>query len=181
MRTLIFALATASLAMSSAAFGATFELSSPSYRPGDKIKTEQVYNGLDCVGGNLSPALTWKNPPAGTRSFLLTFFDPDAPSGSGWWQWVVYNIPATATGLPEGVTSNYGLPAGAAEGRTDYGNPGYGGPCTPPGPAHRYIFTLTALKVSALDVPTNATAAWVGYVAHGEALATAQLVLQYSR
>lgn len=158
-----------------------FELTGPGYEPGDQVHSEQVFNDLGCTGGNLSPALTWKDPPKGTQSYLLTFYDPDAPSGSGWWHWVVYDIPADATHLPAGVVQGRGLPVGAKEARTDLGVPGYGGPCAPPGETHRYVFTLTALKARTLDVPADTTAARIGYTAHFQTLGTATLTLKFGR
>lgn len=158
-----------------------FELTGPGYEPDDQVHSEQVFNDLGCTGGNLSPALAWKDPPTGTQSYLLTFYDPDAPSGSGWWHWVVYDIPAEATGLPAGVVQGRGLPTGAKEARTDLGVPGYGGPCAPPGETHRYVFTLTALKVRMLDVPAASPAARIGYAAHFQALGTTTLTLKFGR
>ena len=110
----------------------------------------------------MSPALAWKNPPAGTKGYAVTVYDPDAPTGSGWWHWVVYNIPATVTSLPVGAGDRGGakLPAGALQGRTDFGTAGWGGPCPPKGDKpHRYVFTVHALKTDKLDVPADATAA----------------------
>jgi Raf kinase inhibitor-like YbhB/YbcL family protein len=165
------------------AAGATqaFELTSPGYKPEDRVHSEQVFNDLGCTGGNLSPALAWKDPPKGTQSYLLTFYDPDVPSGSGWWHWVVYDIPANATGVPAGVVHGRGLPIGAKEARTDLGIPGYGGPCAPPGETHRYVFTLTALKVGMLDVPADSSAARIGYTAHLQSLGTATLTLKFGQ
>jgi phosphatidylethanolamine-binding protein (PEBP) family uncharacterized protein len=98
-----------------------FELSSPDpdVKMGKPMTKAQEYKGFGCAGDNLSPALEWKNVPAGTRSFAVTVFDPDAPTGSGFWHWVVYNIPATATGLSGGAVVKEPLPAGAKQGRND--------------------------------------------------------------
>jgi phosphatidylethanolamine-binding protein (PEBP) family uncharacterized protein len=95
-----------------------FELTSPGYKPGDRVHSEQVFNDLGCTGGN---------PPKGTQSYLLTFYDPDAPSGSGWWHWVVYDIPANASGLPAVVVDGKVLPVGAKEARTYRKSPISGG------------------------------------------------------
>ena len=145
------------------------------------MHSEQVFNELGFTGGNLSPALAWKDPPKGTQSYLLTFYDPDAPSGSGWWYWVVYDIPADASGLPAGVVDSKGLPVGARQAMTDHGVPGYGGPCAPPGETHRYVFTLTALKVRMLDVPADSSAARIGYTAHFQTLGTATLTQKFGQ
>lgn len=106
-------------------------------------------------GSNISPALAWSGAPAGTRSYAITCFDPDAPTGSGWWHWVVTDIPADVTRLDEGAP----LPAGARTWPNDYGYPGWGGPWPPPGPAHHYVFTVVAVGVERLDVPDEATSA----------------------
>jgi Raf kinase inhibitor-like YbhB/YbcL family protein len=135
-------------------------------------------------GDNRSPALAWEGAPAGTKSFALTMYDPDAPTGSGWWHWVVYDLPASATGLPEGAgaAAGTGLPAGAKQGRTDFGSKEYGGAAPPPGHGpHRYIFTLYALNTDKLDVPADASAAYVGFMIHFAKLGEAKLTASYQR
>ena len=167
-----------------AASAAGFELSSPTIKPGSTLSDAQVFNDFGCKGQNISPALQWKGAPAGTKSFAVTVYDPDAPTGSGWWHWVVYNIPASATGLPEGAgtVEGKGLPAGSVQGRTDFGAAGFGGACPPQGDKpHRYIFTVHALKTEKLDVPTDATAAMVGFMIHGNRLGQAQFTAKYGR
>src|SRR5262249_32013324 len=137
-------------------------LESPSIKPGATLNEAQVFNSFGCSGKNLSPALQWSGAPAGTKSFAVTLYDPDAPTGSGWWHWVVFNIPASTTSLPEGAGSTDGahLPAGAAQGKTDFGAPGFGGACPPPGDKpHRYIFTVYALKTDKLDASADASPA----------------------
>jgi Raf kinase inhibitor-like YbhB/YbcL family protein len=164
--------------------GAAFTLTSADIPAKSRIKDAQVFNGFGCSGKNISPALTWKNPPAGTRSFALMVYDPDAPTGSGWWHWVAYNIPAQTTALAAGAgkADGSGLPVGSVQGNTDFGAPGYGGPCPPPGDKpHRYIFTLHALKIDKIDVPANATAALIGFVVNQNTLATASFTGFYSR
>ena len=158
-------------------------LTSPDLKPGARLTAKQVFNGFGCSGQNVSPALAWSNAPAGTKSFAVTMYDPDAPTGSGWWHWVVYNIPATAKGLPEGAgdPAKRLAPAGSVQGNTDFGAPGYGGPCPPPGKPHRYILTVYALKTEKIDVPANATAAMVGFNLNGNLLAKATLTGMYGR
>ncbi len=136
-----------------------------------------ILNGFGCKGQNVSPAVEWKNPPAGTKSFALQVYDPDAPSGSGFWHWAVYNIPANVSALPQGAGNDASkLPAGAFGGNTDFRDTGatgangnYGGPCPPEGDKpHRYIFTIYALGVDKVDVaagvPQTGAAALYGFV-----------------
>ena len=113
-------------------------------------------------GENLSPQLTWSGFPDSTRSFAITCYDPDAPSQSGWWHWQVINIPADVTELPRGASPD-GLPAGAVEFRTDFGEPGYQGASPPPGDhEHRYFFAIHALDTEQLDLAPDAPSAIVG-------------------
>jgi Raf kinase inhibitor-like YbhB/YbcL family protein len=162
---------------------AAFTLTSPDIATGKKIAERQVFNSFGCSGGNVSPALAWSNAPAGTKSFALLAHDPDAPTGSGWWHWVVYNIPASANSLPAdaGDAKKNLLPPGSVQGRTDFGTAGYGGPCPPPGKLHHYHFRLYALKVEKLDLPAEATAAFVGFNVHANSLGEAQIVGLYGR
>jgi len=151
---------------------------------GPNLGMDQVFNGMSCTGKNISPELRWSGAPAGTRSFAVTVYDPDAPTGSGWWHWVVYNIPASAATIPvgAGAANGRGLPAGTVQGVTDFGAPGYGGACPPKGDKpHRYVFTLYALKVSTLDVPATATAAMVGFNLHANSIAKAMFTEHYGR
>jgi Raf kinase inhibitor-like YbhB/YbcL family protein len=143
-----------------------------------RLPASSSYHGFGCTGENRAPAMHWQNPPAGTRSFALTVYDPDAPTGKGWWHWAVVNLPASANGLPLGGA----LPAGAVTLRNDYGDTNWGGPCPPEGDApHHYVFTLYALDAPRLDVPDGASAAWVESAIHGHALGKAQVTLTYGR
>ena len=162
---------------------AQFALTSADVHAGQMLGAAQVFKGMDCTGGNSSPAMQWQGAPAGTKSFALTLYDPDAPTGSGWWHWVVYNIPATATKLASGAGSAGGtLPAGATQGNTDFGVPGFGGACPPKGDKpHHYIFTLYALNVDKLDLPATATAAYVGFNIHAHTVGKATLTALYGR
>jgi Raf kinase inhibitor-like YbhB/YbcL family protein len=163
--------------------GGKFTLTSADVTAGKTIAAAQVFNGFGCSGGNISPALAWSNAPAGTKSFALLMHDPDAPTGSGWWHWVVYDIPADTASLPAGAGDPHKklMPAGALQGRTDFGTPGYGGPCPPPGKPHRYYLRLYALKVAKLDVPADATAAFIGFSVNAAALGKAELMGLYGR
>jgi Raf kinase inhibitor-like YbhB/YbcL family protein len=178
----------AALLLTSAATGAAqsagrFTLTSPDLKPGGTIAARHVANTFGCSGQNVSPALQWSGAPAGTKSFAVTAYDPDAPTGSGFWHWVVYNIPASTTSLAAGAGSKGGsLPAGATQGNTDVSQPGYLGPCPPAGDkAHRYIFTVYALKTAKIEVPANATGALVGFNIHGNQLGKATLTARYGR
>ena len=161
---------------------AQLALESPDIAPGGSIALEHVYDRSGCHGGNISPALAWRHPPAGTRSFALLMFDPDAPGG-GWWHWAVFDIPATVTSLRAGAGNPAGhlLPAGAVQGRNDFGSPGYGGPCPPPGSPHHYRLTLYALRLAKLGLGTDAGPAQIDARARASALAEAQVVGLYGR
>lgn len=183
-RLLIGAGVALSLLLGGGASAASLKLSSPDLKGGGTVKDEQVLNSFGCTGQNISPALSWSGAPPGTKSFALTAYDPDAPTGSGWWHWVVFNIPANATGLPKNagdVKSNL-APAGSVQSRTDFGTPGWGGPCPPKGDKpHRYIFTIYALDVDHLDAAADASPALVGFNLHFHTLARARLVGNYGR
>ena len=166
------------------AHAAGFTLSSPTIQRGGLLSEAQVFNGFGCTGQNISPALEWKNPPKGTRSFAVTVYDPDAPTGSGWWHWVVYNIPAASTMLAEGAGSADGksMPIGAVQGRTDFGAPGFGGACPPKGDKpHRYVFTVFALKIEKIEAPADGTAALVGFMVNANKIGQASFTAYYGR
>jgi len=172
------------LIMSSSALAADFKLASSDVKAGGTLGINQVFNGFGCSGKNISPELHWSKAPAGTQSFALTVYDPDAPTGSGWWHWVIYNLPATTSQLETGAGSSDGtrLPAGTEQGRTDFGAPGFGGACPPPGDKpHRYIFTLYALKIEKLEIPDGATAALIGYMINANQLEKASFTAYYGR
>jgi len=175
--------ATVGMACALSSHAAGFTLTSPTVKPNSMLTEAQVFNGFGCSGKNVSPALKWSVATEDTTSFAVTVSDPDAPTGSGWWHWVVFNIPATATELPEGVAADgKGLPAGATQGRTDFGAPGFGGACPPKGDKpHRYIFTVYALKTDKLDVPADGTAAMVGFNINANKLASASFTAKYGR
>jgi Raf kinase inhibitor-like YbhB/YbcL family protein len=146
-----------------------------------QIKSLHVFSGFGCTGDNISPAVSWSGAPEETKSYALTIYDPDAPTGSGWWHWVVFNIPASVTSLDTGASIT-GLPEGASQTRNDYGTVQYGGPCPPEGDeAHRYIITVHALDVEKLDLAPDTPAAQVGYNLHVHGLAKAELVAKYGR
>ncbi|HEX8945498.1 MAG TPA: YbhB/YbcL family Raf kinase inhibitor-like protein [Gemmatimonadaceae bacterium] len=163
---------------------AKFTVTSPDVHQGAKIASAQVFNGMGCTGSNISPALEWHGAPATTKSYAITAYDPDAPTGSGWWHWVVYNVPASVTKLAAGAgdPKKNLLPPGAVQGNTDFGTPGYGGPCPPAGDKpHHYHFTVFALDTDKLDIPATATAAYVGFNLHAHTVAKAELTALYGR
>ncbi len=173
------------LTASCATAAGNFTLASPDLKPGARLADAQVFNGFGCTGGNISPALEWENAPAGTKSFALLVHDPDAPTGgAGWWHWVVIDLPADARKLAAGAGKAEGtnLPAGAQQIGTDFGSPGWGGPCPPVGDKpHRYHFTLHALKVEKLQLPANATASLAGFMITANSLGKARLTGTYGR
>ena len=170
--------------LSTASLSAQFALESPTFKKGAMLGMEQVFSGFGCTGKNVSPALRWKNAPKDAKSFALTCYDPDAPTGSGWWHWVVYNIPAGTDSLATdaGNPNRTLAPLGSLQNTTDFGTQGYGGPCPPIGDKpHRYIFTLHALKVDKLEIPQGATAALVGFYIYQNTIAKATLTGLYGR
>ncbi len=165
-------------------YASDFKLGSPEIKAGSTMPKSFEYNGFGCSGENKSPALKWSGAPKGTKSFAVTMYDPDAPTGSGWWHWVVINIPADATGLADdaGAQNSTTLPKGAVQGRTDYGVAAWGGTCPPQGDKpHRYIFTVYALKTDKIDVPVDATAALTGYMIHANMISKASFTAKYGR
>lgn len=175
---------TALLLFSSSAFAHGLTLTGPVRMSGDRLAHAQVLDGFGCNGGNRSPALRWLRPPANAKSYAITVFDIDAPTGSGWWHWVVYDIPATTDHLEAGAGDAHGnrLPAGARQARNDFGQQAYGGACPPKGDKpHRYIFTLHALDVARLEAPADASPAMIGFLIGQHRIAKASLTALYSR
>lgn len=169
------------LLANSLAFAKPFTVTSKDIKEGATLSNKHVFNGMGCTGENLSPQLAWQNAPQGTKSFAVTVYDPDAPTGSGWWHWTLFNLPANTKELPQGLTSAK-LPKGAVEGRTDYAKAGFGGACPPPGDKpHRYIVTVYALKTDKIDLDSNAPGAMVGYFLNQNAIEKATLTGLYGR
>ncbi|MCP2073241.1 UNVERIFIED_ORG: Raf kinase inhibitor-like YbhB/YbcL family protein [Pseudomonas lini] len=169
-----------SMLVSLSGYAADFSLTSQDIADNRPLTRREVFQGFGCEGGNTSPELSWANAPAGTRSYAITVYDPDAPTGSGWWHWTVFNLPASLHSLPSGAGSS--LPAGAVQGRTDYGQSAFGGACPPVGDKpHRYQFTVWALKVDKLPLDSQASGALVGYMLNANALAKATITSTYGR
>ncbi len=151
---------------------------------GGQLTIDQVYSGFGCSGKNISPQLKWMNAPKNAKSFALTVYDPDAPTGSGWWHWVIFNIPANATELvtDAGNVQKNLAPKGSVQSMTDYGKTGFGGACPPQGDKpHRYTFTLFALDVPKLQLDEKANAALVGFMLNAHAIEKASLISYYGR
>ena len=157
-----------------------FTLSSPDFADGARLPDPVAF---EAPGANISPTLVWQGAPAGTLSYALTCFDPDAPTGSGWWHWLVINLPASVQQLAAGAgESDATLPAGARHMRTDFGQPGYGGACPPPGHGmHRYQFTVWALSVDKLPLEASSSPAMAGFMIRQHALGQATLTGTYAR
>ena len=161
-----------------------FTLSSPDIPSGGTVPPHFEFDGFGCSGQNQSPILQWSGAPVGTQSFAVTVYDPDAPTGSGWWHWFVVDLPATTAQLVPnaGAQGGAGLPAGARQIRNDYGAFAWGGVCPPPGDKpHRYVFTVHALSVPRLDIPDDATAALAGFMVNAHTLAKASFTATYGR
>jgi len=152
----------------------SFQISTTAFSGGQMIPKR-----FTCDGSDLSPQLTWKDAPAGAKSFALIMDDPDAPAGT-WVHWVVYNLPSDAKELPEGVAKQEQLPDGALQGRNDFRKIGYGGPCPPPGKPHRYFFKLYALDAM-LELRAGASKADVERSMKGHVLAEAELIGRFGR
>ncbi|UTW00320.1 YbhB/YbcL family Raf kinase inhibitor-like protein [Marinomonas rhizomae] len=156
-----------------------FELTSQDIQEGQKIPQAFEFNSFGCDGENKSPQLAWTDSPKGTKSFAITVYDPDAPTGSGWWHWSAFNIPTSVTSLAQGADLTK---LGATELKSDYGSVGFGGFCPPKGDnMHRYQFTVWALPVEKLDLSADVSPALAGYTVRSMALGKAVLVAPYNR
>lgn len=156
----------------------------PDIPPGHTFGEEEMLNGFGCSGENRSPAIKWSGSPAGTASYLISLFDVDAKTSSGFWHWSVWNIPATTHSLPAGAGTpgDPGLAPPAVLGRSDFGATGYGGPCPPPGDrAHRYVFTVVALDTADIQVPQDLPMAAVNVVMREHALAAGYRTVEFGR
>jgi Raf kinase inhibitor-like YbhB/YbcL family protein len=172
------------LAAADASGAQAFEVKSPDIAEGQKIDMKHVYNAFGCTGGNLSPELTWSDPPPGTKSFAVLAHDPDAPTGgAGFWHWLLVDIPPDVRGLKQGAgdASGKGLPPGAHHLETDFGEKAYGGPCPPPGAPHRYVFTVYALKIDKLGDAAKGRTAIAGFTINANTLAKASITGLFGR
>jgi Raf kinase inhibitor-like YbhB/YbcL family protein len=159
-----------------------FTVESSDVAPDQQMSDAQVYNGFGMTGQNISPQLSWHGYPDQTKGFAVTCFDPDAPTGSGFWHWIVLGIPASVTELPAGAggSDGSGLPAGAFSVRNDYGSKDFGGAAPPQGDApHRYVFAVHALDTDQLDVDSDISPAVAGFNLRFHTIARAQLIPVY--
>ncbi|MEH6523547.1 YbhB/YbcL family Raf kinase inhibitor-like protein [Sulfitobacter sp.] len=152
---------------------ADFSVTSSDLTPGGQISNAQYWSDFGCTGENARPEISWQGAPEATKSFAVTFYDQDAPTGSGFWHWVVFDVPANATGI-----SSDSIPAGAMEGNTDLGQPGFFGPCPPIGREHTYTFTVHALDTDTLEAPEGATAALTSFFINMHSIEQATLSVQ---
>jgi Raf kinase inhibitor-like YbhB/YbcL family protein len=161
-----------------------FKLESPDLKPGKRMSDDQVFSGFGCSGKNISPALQWQNAPKTTKSFAVTMYDPDAPTGSGWWHWIIFNIPANVTSLSRNAGDPASLlaPEESVQSKTDFGTRGYGGACPPPGSKpHHYQVTVYALDIDKLPLDASASGAMVGFSLRQHTIDRATITVLYSR
>lgn len=160
----------------------SFTLSSNTFNDGDTLGTDQVSGIMGAGGNDVSPHLTWSGFPEQTRSFAVTVYDPDAPTASGFWHWAVANLPATVTELPAGAGDGSGLPGDALTLRNDAGLKRFIGAAPPPGHGpHRYIVAVHAVGVEKLDLPEDATPAYLGFNLFQHAIARALIHATYEQ
>ena len=146
-----------------------------------QIANAQVFNSFGCTGENISPQLSWKHAPAGTKSFAITAYDPDAPTGSGWWHWVVFNVDKSVNEIKTGASIK-AMPKGAIESITSFGSKGFGGACPPKGDkAHRYIFTVYALNTEKIEQNADARPELIGFFLNSHVIAKASIMAYYGR
>jgi len=162
---------------------AMLTITSNTFTNGGTLPMSTVFKGFGCTGGNRSPHLAWRGAPSGTQSFALIMHDPDAPTGTGWYHWVLFDIPSSVHELKEGAGSpgSPDLPAGAVLGLTDFGSSGYGGPCPPTGDKpHHYRITIYALS-SKIGMGQATTGAAVRFLIRGNTLAEGTITGLYGR
>jgi Raf kinase inhibitor-like YbhB/YbcL family protein len=150
-----------------------FTLTSPDIAEGQQLSSDFVFQGFGCDGGNVAPSLAWSGAPEGTESFAITVYDPDAPTGSGWWHWFAFNIPADITEMESGDVAGVQL-------TNDYGAQGFGGACPPAGEVHRYEFTVHALGTM-LEIDNSVSNALAGFMVNANSLASSTITAVYNR
>lgn len=181
---LLFTLIFVSCSTNQAFSDSAFRIKSSDIKANSTITNKHVFDGFGCSGENISPQISWQNAPKETKSFALTVYDPDAPTGSGWWHYVAINIPTKYSKLPAnfGAENKFKTTEDISQIRNDFGAYKFGGPCPPKGDKpHRYIFTIYALKAEKLEVPETATAALAGFMINQNVLAKASFEAVYGR
>lgn len=160
----------------------SFTVTSTDVTDGQPLASAQVFDGMGAGGQNTSPQLSWSGAPAGTKSYVVTCYDPDAPTASGFWHWVVANIPASVTELAAGAGKDDASLPGGFHVRTDFGTKNYGGAAPPEGDrAHRYFFAVHAVDVEELEVNSDVSPAYVGFNLAFHTLARAVITPTYAR
>jgi Raf kinase inhibitor-like YbhB/YbcL family protein len=163
--------------------GGGLRLMSSEWHDGGSVPRENLFNGSGCGGTNISPEFHWSDAPSGTKSFAITIFDLDAPTGRGWWHWVIFNIPGTISELPAGAGNqeSRGLPIATVQCRNDYGELGYGGPCPPPGSTHRYLAKVYALNVEKLPFGSETPPGKMAKQIETHSIGVAKLMVKFWR
>lgn len=172
------------LAFASHTLAGSLSLSSQDMSQGKFLNKAQEFNGFGCSGDDLSPQLSWSGAPSNTKSFAITAYDPDAPTGSGWWHWQLVNIPKHVTKLAAGAgaVNTSSIPPGSQHISNDYGVKGFGGACPPKGHGiHHYQFTIHALSVENITLPDNASSALAGYMINANTIESFTLEVLYKR
>ena len=147
-----------------------------------QVSKNQVFNSFGCSGKNMSPQLIWEQAPKETKSFAITIYDPDAPTGSGWWHWIVTNIPAKTTSISTDASKKGTLPKEAIESLNDFGSTKFGGACPPKGDKpHRYVTTIYALDTDKLEVTSKSDSALVGFMINQHTIAKSSMISYYGR
>lgn len=173
-----------SLSLSTSVLAGSFTLSSQDIAHGEFMPKAQEFNGFGCSGGDVSPHLKWSDAPKGTKSFAITAYDPDAPTGSGWWHWQLVNIPMAVMEIPKGAgnAKAKAAPVGSTQIKNDYGSRSFGGACPPKGHGvHHYRFTVHALSVEKLDLPEDASGALTGYMINAHTIESSTIESLYKR
>ena len=154
---------------------------SPDIYDGREIRNSQVYNQYGCQGYNISPKIVWRNAPENTKSFAITMYTDDTNNNSGWWHWIIYNIPANINLIESGANNNKKLlPKGAIQGLNDYGERDYGGVCPPFNEKYNYVITIYALDIEELDLSKNATPAMIVLNLNNHKIASTQIKSYYT-
>lgn len=180
MKKQLLTITATTLMLASTSLADGFTLTAPSMS--GQISVAQEFDGFGCSGQNISPQLTWRNAPKGTKSFAITIYDPDAPTGSGWWHWLVFNIPKEQTQIMQNASAKAQLPKDSIQSITDYGQYEFGGACPPKGDkTHTYITTVYALDIERIELNKEANPALVGYMINAHTIEKSSVIAYYKR